>query len=1100
MTGDQMDWQAIAPDVAEILLGPPNKHLTTPSQKRWGNRGSIALNVATGEFFDHEQSEGGGVTWLIRRENGSDVREFLDRHGFSDNTVNLSRYRKKRQQAQVEQTAAQLMRAEQAARLWANGAPIEGTPAETYLRSRGIDAWPDGLRYSGDALLFPFRNETGGVIAVQRIILDDQGRKQNKLSLGPIGQGVCLLPGAGDLHLAEGPETGLSVWLATGAPVMICAGPIGARRIAQAGSGPLVLASDAADDGAPVTVTLGRACDAASEAGISYRLALPDGTSGTDWNDVLQASGLDTTRAMLSRGDWIGPHRPATYAAPTGAVIEARAAVASALANWADEQDVQAMRVSTGVGKSYAARKTAVDLVRKLRAEGDSRSVVIAVPRHDLGREYAAKIQAEGITVRVWKGREQPDDDQPDRMMCHRPEDAKKARQAGADVSGTICQNGSELCPFIDRCGYQAMKSAKADIWLIPHAMLWSAPPTAIDPATLIVDEDPTSDAFAGFDTPYQISLDDLRQPFPGLDNTDQLRQVTSTLADALSTSDGPMATDAIRSAFGLGVMDIAAMKTAPYSAVIDRPAGPQSHSEILTSEFARIGPINRRAIRTARLLGMVADALAQNRDTVPGLISYLAKTGDGDGYQAARMHWHKDLHDGWRVPTMIMSATLDADLLRYTWPDVGHITVAECDMPHVTVRQITDSANPKSGLLTRLEGGTYKARGRIKRLARYAETRAHELGGTILIIAQKAVREALEAHGLPCMVQTAHFNALSGLDAFSDVRGLIVIGRTLPGPAVPEMMREILTCEAGQILPKWYDKADAGLNLDGTGYGPRVYNQNGHGGKITYGRDCHPDEITEKLRWQICEAELLQAIGRGRGVNRGPDNPLQIDILTNCPLPMAVDEAAPFADFEPHPFDLMAARGVIVPDTSTKGAWGVVASVLSDVFKDVQAAKDALGRSQWDNRNSIIYGYSTVRDGRLKLDGARYAVPVQIADDARLPTGATFTPEAKTDPMAEKQPPSKVPRIDVGPDFEIEPTYSAISRPIVKPKRCSEPPVLPPGFEPMVFSAEMPADNGDFDLFELSPGGEIHKVWDAATGLPPPMYRNMPPELRARI
>jgi hypothetical protein len=360
--------------------------------------------------------------------------------------------------------------------------------------------------------------------------------------------------------------------------------------------------------------------------------------------------------------------------------------------------------------------------------------------------------------------------------------------------------------------------------------------------------------------------------------------------------------------------------------------------------------------------------------------------------------------------------------------------------------------------LLVRQADGTFIPKGRrIKRLARYAEIRAHQLGGPVLLIAQKAVREALEAHGLPDTIHFAHFNALSGLDTFKDVRGLIVIGRPLPRPSSVEMMREVLTGKAGVRLPGWYGKAKAALNMNGTGHGPRVFSQAGHGGRITYGTDRHPDEITEKLRWMICEAEILQAIGRGRGVNRKPDNPLHIDILTHIPLPLAVNEADTFAAFEPTPFDLMAARGVIVPDTSAKGAWGVVAAMLPDVFADMQAAKNTLGRSRCYNRNSIIYGFNTVRDGKLKIAGARYAVPVKIAEGATLPTGATFT---ETEPMTEKHvlpaPAIYVVEVSDAPDLGPEPTKG------------------PDWLEPMVYEANLPTPNGDFDVFEVTEWGEI--------------------------
>ena len=50
-----------------------------------------------------------------------------------------------------------------------------------------------------------------------------------------------------------------------------------------------------------------------------------------------------------------------------------------------------------------------------------------------------------------------------------------------------------------------------------------------------------------------------------------------------------------------------------------------------------------------------------------------------------------------------------------------------------------------------------------------------------------------------------------------------------------------------------------------------------------------HPDPRAEAVRRAICEAQLVQAIGRGRGVNRTDANPLQIDILTNAVLPLSL-------------------------------------------------------------------------------------------------------------------------------------------------------------------------------------------------------------------
>ena len=54
---------------------------------------------------------------------------------------------------------------------------------------------------------------------------------------------------------------------------------------------------------------------------------------------------------------------------------------------------------------------------------------------------------------------------------------------------------------------------------------------------------------------------------------------------------------------------------------------------------------------------------------------------------------------------------------------------------------------------------------------------------------------------------------------------------------------------------------------------------------------DVHPDPLCEAIRFQICEAEIIQAIGRGRGVNRTAETPLDIDIIANVVLPVVLAE-----------------------------------------------------------------------------------------------------------------------------------------------------------------------------------------------------------------
>ena len=73
------DWQKIAPDVARQLLGEPK--FQKSNEWRWNNKGSLVFTLETGQFYDFEEGEGGGVKWLIEKH-GKDVAEVLKQFGY----------------------------------------------------------------------------------------------------------------------------------------------------------------------------------------------------------------------------------------------------------------------------------------------------------------------------------------------------------------------------------------------------------------------------------------------------------------------------------------------------------------------------------------------------------------------------------------------------------------------------------------------------------------------------------------------------------------------------------------------------------------------------------------------------------------------------------------------------------------------------------------------------------------------------------------------------------------------------------------------------------------------------------------------------------
>jgi hypothetical protein len=137
---------------------------------------------------------------------------------------------------EAEARAEAQRKAEQARRLWAESRPIEGTPAETYLReARGIrlERLPRTLRYHPEAWHGPTARrwpamvaavQGAGLPAVHRTFLRPDGLgkadiEPAKAALGATAGGaVRLIDGPGPLVVAEGIETALAAWCLRGDP------------------------------------------------------------------------------------------------------------------------------------------------------------------------------------------------------------------------------------------------------------------------------------------------------------------------------------------------------------------------------------------------------------------------------------------------------------------------------------------------------------------------------------------------------------------------------------------------------------------------------------------------------------------------------------------------------------------------------------------------------------------------------------------------------------------------------------------------------------------------------------------------------------------
>jgi hypothetical protein len=223
------------------------------------------------------------------------------------------------------------------------------------------------------------------------------------------------------------------------------------------------------------------------------------------------------------------------------------------------------------------------------------------------------------------------------------------------------------------------------------------------------------------------------------------------------------------------------------------------------------------------------------------------------------------------------------------------------------------------------------------------------------LIVCPKTLRKSWEETQRLPGSDLWNFGGIRGRDEAREVRQLTIVSRTLPSVTDAEITAETIFSRAVERLPAGgrYKKLPIGrLMADGSGRRVLAYR--------------HPDPDVEAVRFSICEGELLQAIGRGRGVRRTADNPLDVLVMTDVPIPLPVNTTFSWEDLRDGagPIEVLAARGVIPLD------YAGIAAALPDWFSDDAAA------TEWFQyrREAFV----RLRDLRAK---ARVARVIEIAE-----------------------------------------------------------------------------------------------------------------------
>ena len=66
---------------------------------------------------------------------------------------------------------------------------------------------------------------------------------------------------------------------------------------------------------------------------------------------------------------------------------------------------------------------------------------------------------------------------------------------------------------------------------------------------------------------------------------------------------------------------------------------------------------------------------------------------GNAGPQRVLALRQRRALAKGWQVPTLILDATMEPDLLRHVWPDLELVADIAVAAPHMHIRQVIDRA-----------------------------------------------------------------------------------------------------------------------------------------------------------------------------------------------------------------------------------------------------------------------------------------------------------------------------------------------------------------------------------------------------------------------
>jgi len=609
------------------------------------------------------------------------------------------------------------------------------------------------------------------------------------------------------------------------------------------------------------------------------------------------------------------------------------------------------IKAQVGSGKSHKSHR---ELAQVLENQPDAR-IAFLTSTIDLGAQSTAPLEAvTGLPWLVYRGFEAKIDGVP---ICKFIDQAIAARRIGLDPYEVLCPG----CPHQSACPLWAQFNDPNPRVITTHAMLRHGlkPYDTRAPFDLVViDEDPTSTLLA--DETYALSL---------LINVNCGPKTRATLEQLLR-----VATAAFDAGGCILIQDLPRAKALRSAASsLRKKASIKLSRDALPDAEAIAGAETR--LRVAALLDDMIGAMAMTpgpRGEVGGCM-----VKKPYGALCFEITVPRDIHPQFAdaLAVQVLSATAQLPLLERSIPSILLDEKPWQPYQHGKFVFVQDAKVSKLSLLD----GDRLAQGGLEALE-VIRTLAHRHARVLLVCQQKVEVALLEA-GLPDNVTATHFGAVEGLNDYSQVDAVIVLGRPLP--PVAELILQAEAAAGGFIDAEliWTDKKGASRPA----YGRCVtLERTATDGSIYTAYDYrHENRYIDAARQASTSAAVAQA-DRSRGQHRGPDSPVTIYDMTGLDNVWQIDEVVHWRSLC-GPFGDMLAHGFMLHPDASHGSNELLAALYPDRFTTGAAsAKDYRKIAKRDHGITVdkMLVDCPFRGGvvvNITLPGARYGVPVIV-------------------------------------------------------------------------------------------------------------------------